>query len=145
MHVCMVTHRFTASHKDIIVVMFCIIIVALPAPENVTAKALTPTSVEVTWDQSDGATDYSISYTTTDSQAGNSNDPVIVGNTTSYTIMNLMVNTTYNITVRGCAMDNIRSDPSNEASVRTRKWCIRIHNIITYKWTQKQCRHMYHV
>ena len=97
--------------------MFCIIIVALPAPENVTAKALTPTSVEVTGDQSDGATGYSSSYTTTDSQAGNSNDPV----TPSYTVVKLMVNTAYDFTVRECAMDDKRSDPSIEASARTRK------------------------
>ena len=76
----------------------------------------------VIWDQSAGATSYLISYTAT----GGPNLSVNAGDATSHTLTNLKVNTTYKITVQGCAGDERKSNPSTAVSVTTGKWFITI-------------------
>ena len=103
-----------------------VIIVDLPAPTNVTTGEVTPDSVKVTWDQSDGATSYLISYTAT----GGTTESKKVDNTTSCTLTNLMMDTSYEITVQGCAGDSRKSNLSTAEPVRTGKWFITV--IISY-------------
>ena len=74
--------------------------IGLPAPTNVKATVLTPNSVDVTWDQSPDVTGYLISCTTAASYAGGKNVIVNGGDTTSYTITDLVENTPYDITVQ---------------------------------------------
>ena len=93
-----------------------ICISGLSAPTNVSAKVLTPQSVEVKWDQSYDVTGYLISYTTT---ASSSSVTVNGGSTTSFTLTNLEQNTQYIITVQANSNDNRMSVKSNEVSVTT--------------------------
>ena len=89
--------------------------IVLCAPTNVRTGAVTHDSVEVTWDQSTGATDYVISYTTT----GHPTVTVNVGDTTSHTLTNLMENTPYDITVQGRTSDGRQGDTSTVVSITT--------------------------
>ena len=79
-------------------------------------------SVVVTWNPSAGATGYLISYTAT----GSPTLSVDVGDNTTYTLTNLMVNTSYDITVQGCAGGSRRSKHSTAVSVTTGKLFITI-------------------
>ena len=96
-----------------------VINLGLPAPNNVKATVLTPTSVEVRWDQSPVATGYLISCTSPASYAGNKNSKVNNGNTTSHTFTNLVENTPYVITVQGISRDGRKSPCSDEVKVET--------------------------
>ena len=77
----------------------------------------------VKWNTSAGATSYLISYNVT---GGPTLPSVDAGNATTHTLTHLMVNTSYEITVKGCARDGTKSNHSNKASVRTGKWFITI-------------------
>ena len=99
----------------------------LPPPTNLKATALTPNSVEVTWDQSSGATGYAISYANTTTSDGKSvtmkRDSRI-----SYTLTGLEGDTQYTITVQGTTNDGNKSAESEQTLVTTpsSKWCIMI-------------------
>ena len=91
----------------------------LPAPTNVRATALTPGMVEVTWDQSDGATEYAISYGPTAPRDRSMNKK---GNSSmSHILTDLKDDTNYVITVQGIANNGSKSVESNQTSVRTLK------------------------
>ena len=93
----------------------------MPAPTNVKATVLTPNSVEVTWDQSSDVTGYLISCNSTTSYAGGKNKMVNGGDTTSYTLTDLVENTPYDITVQGIIVDGRKSDFSTDVSILTQK------------------------
>ena len=93
--------------------------VDLPAPTNVKATVLCANSVEVTWDQPSGVSGYLISCTSLVSYAGNKNVMVNGGNTTSYSLTNLVENTPYNITVQGLTKNGRESEHSNVVSIKT--------------------------
>ena len=93
--------------------------VGLPAPTNVKATVIAPNSVEVTWDQSSDVIGYLISCTTSASYAGGKNKMVNDGDTTSYTLTDLVENTLYDITVQCISRDDKKSLCSNEVSVKT--------------------------
>ena len=76
----------------------------------------------VTWDRSAGAISYLISYIAT----GGPDLSVNAGDVTSHILTNLKVNTSYRITVQGCAGDERKSNPSTAVSVTTGKWFITI-------------------
>ena len=95
--------------------------VGFPAPINVKATVLTPTSVEVTWDQSTGVTGYLISCTSPASYAGGKNVTVNGGDTATYILKNLVENTPYDIMVQGITRDGRQSDHSSEVSIKTQK------------------------
>ena len=97
------------------------IIIGLPAPTNVKTTVLTPNSVEVTWDQSSDVTGYLISCTSPVSYAGNKNVRTNGGDATSCTLIKLVENTPYNITVQGVTRDGRKSDQSTEVSIKTQK------------------------
>ena len=101
-----------------------VISVALRAPSNVKHELVKSTSIEITWDRSDGATGYYISYTTTALRGGKKHEPVDAGNTTKYTLTNLVENTPYDITVQGYARYGRRSVKSAVVTIKTGKWCI---------------------
>ena len=103
-----------------------VIIVVLPAPTNVTTGVVTSTSVEITWDKSDGATGYHISCVTTASLSGNKSVTVTGGDTTSCILSNLVENTPYVVTVQSLNTDNRKGDRSDEVSIKTGKYCITI-------------------
>ena len=84
----------------------------LPPPTNVKATVLTPHSVEVTWDQMFGATDYALSYTTSGI------DKSVIVRNTSHTLTNLKENTLYTITVEASTND-IRMNGQSVVSVIT--------------------------
>ena len=84
----------------------------LPPPTNIRAKVLTPHSVEVTWDQIFGATDYSISYTTSGI------DKSVTVTNTNHTLTNLKENTLYTITVEASTNDT-RMNGQSVISVMT--------------------------
>ena len=90
----------------------------LPAPTNVKATALSSNSVEVTWDQSSGATGYAISYTTTDKRS------VIVKSDSkiSRTLNDLKDDTDYTITVQGTTNGDEKGVESDKVSVKTPKF-----------------------
>ena len=92
--------------------------VEISAPANVGATVLTSRSVEVTWDQSPGATSYIISYTTTASYASGDSVAVSGGSTTRGTLINLEEATTYSITVQSITSEET-SAPSTAVSVTT--------------------------
>ena len=94
--------------------------IGLPAPTNVKATVLTPKSVEVTWDQSSGATGYLISCISPASYAGGKTAIVNV-DTTSHTLTNLVENTPYVITVQSLTRDGRKSDYSMEVPIATQK------------------------
>ena len=77
--------------------------------------------VEVTWDQSSGATGYTISCTSTASYAGGKNVIVNGGDTTSHIFYDLVENTPYDITVQSLTTDSRISDYSTEVSITTQK------------------------
>ena len=83
----------------------------------------TPNSVEVTWDQSPNhdVTGYLVSCSSTASYAGNKNVIVNGGDTTSYTITDLVENTPYVITVQGLTSDGGKSDYSPDLPIITKK------------------------
>ena len=96
--------------------------VDLPAPTNVKAEVLKSDTVEVAWDQSSEVTGYLISYISTASYAGGKNAIVHGGDTTSYTLTNLVENTPYDITVQSLiTRDGRKSDHSAEVSIITQK------------------------
>ena len=99
-----------------------VIIVDLPAP-NITTGVVTHDSIEVKWNASAGATSYFISYNVT---GGTTLPPVNTGDVTSYTLTNLMVITSYEITVQGETTNGRKSNLSNKVSVITGKWFITI-------------------
>ena len=130
-------HRFIANFLNIFITKYVhtyiceahgntvfnyVIIVDLPAPTNVTTGVVTHDSVVVTWNPSAGATSYLISYTATDGPTLS----VDVGDDTTYTLTNLMVNTSYDITVQECAGGSRKSNHSNKVSVTTGKLFITI-------------------
>ena len=82
---------------------------------------LTPNSVEVTWDQSSYVTGYLLSCNSPASYAGGKNKMVNGGDTTSYTLTDLVENTPYDITVQGIIVDGRKSDSSTEVSILTQK------------------------
>ena len=75
--------------------------------------------VKVTWDQSFDVTGYLISCTSYASYAGAKNSIVNGGDTTSYTITNLVENTPYDISLQGLTRDGRKSDHSAEVSIIT--------------------------
>ena len=93
--------------------------VGLSAPNNVKAVALTADSIEVTWDQSCDFTGYLISCTSPASYAGAKNPIVNGGDTTSYTLKNLVENTLYVITVQGLTRDGKKSTCSDKVKLET--------------------------
>ena len=95
--------------------------IGLPAPTNVKAMVLTLNRVEVTWDQSSDVTDYLISCTSPASYAGNKSVKVNGGDTTIYTLTDLLENTRYDITVQGLTNDGRKSDPNSKVSITTQK------------------------
>ena len=95
--------------------------IGLSAPINVKAIVLTTNNVEVTWDQSSGATGYTISCTSPASYAGGKNVIVNGGDTTSYILFDLIENTPYDITVQSLTTDSRNSDYSTEVSITTQK------------------------
>ena len=97
------------------------------APTNVKAKVLTADSVEVTWDQSSDFTGYFVSCTSTASYAGAKNATLKGGETTCYTLTNLVENTPYDIIVQGFSTDGRKSDHSDEISIITQKAGMYIH------------------
>ena len=110
------------NHKlTVMLYSYHVINVALPAPNNVKATVLTHDSVGVTWNQSPDATGYLISCISTVSRAGNRNMMVNGGDTTSYTINNLVENTSYVITVQSLTRGGRRSELSAKESIRTVK------------------------
>ena len=80
---------------------------------------LTPTSIEVTWDQSSDVTGYLISCTSPASYAGNKNVIVNGGDTTRQNLTNLVENTPYVITIHGLAKDGRKSPCSNKVQIKT--------------------------
>ena len=98
-----------------------IVTIGIPAPTNVKATVLAPNSVEVTWDQSPGVTGYLISCTSPALFAGDKKRIVNGGDTTSYTLTDLVENTTYDITVQGIIVHGKKSDYSTEVSIKTQK------------------------
>ena len=82
---------------------------------------LAPDSVEVTWDQSFDVTGYLISCTSYASYAGAKKPIVNGGDTTSYTIIDMLENTPYNISLQGLTRDGRKSDHSAEVSIITQK------------------------
>ena len=90
----------------------------LPAPTNVKATALSSNSVEVTWDQSSGATGYAISYITTDEQCVT----VKRDSSISRTLYDLKDDTDYFITVQGTTDEGKKGVESDKASVKTPKF-----------------------
>jgi len=90
-------------------------------PSNVRATALTPRSIEVTWDppSSSDVTGYLISYTTTASYTSGGSVTMNGGSTTSGTLTNLEEDTLYTITVQAIDDNNRMSAKSNEVSVTT--------------------------
>ena len=99
----------------------------LGVPTIVDAKVLTPHSAEVTWNKSNRATGYLISYNIATDQCGGAQTVTVNdANTTSHTLDNLLENTLYNITVYACDGDNRKSGPSTVVQIRTGKCCITI-------------------
>ena len=89
----------------------------LSAPTNVSAKVLTPYSVEVNWNQISDITGYLISYNSTASSYCSSvtvND----SSTTTHILTKLEQNTQYIITVQATS-DNRISANSDKVSVTT--------------------------
>ena len=82
---------------------------------------VTPSSIQVTWDQLPNVTGYLVSYTTTASYAGGKSVIVNGGDTTSHTITKLVENTPYDITVLGLTKDGRKSEHSTEISITTQK------------------------
>ena len=94
---------------------------AIDAPTNVTATALSSTSVEVTWKAPSpfsNVTDYVIVYSTSASYASNGNLTVNGINTTNGTLIDLEENTFYTIIVQAISSSG-RSGDSEEATVTT--------------------------
>ena len=93
----------------------------LSAPTNVKATALSSNSVEVTWDQSSGATGYAISYAATATK----DKRMIVRRDCSmrHTLTDLKDDTEYTIAVHGTANDGSKDVESakTETSVTTSK------------------------
>ena len=103
------------------------------APTNVSARVLSPRSVEVTWNPSHPSltdvTSYIISYTTTAAYAVNGNLTVIGSSTTDATLTDLEENTQYTITIQAISAREVISGDSNEVSVTTYtdgKRCVHI-------------------
>ena len=103
------------------------------APTNVSARVLSPRSVEVTWNPSHpsftNVTSYIIFYTTTAAYAVNGNMTVIGSNTTDATLTDLEENTPYTITIQAISARGVISGDSNEVSVTTYtdgKRCIHV-------------------
>ena len=92
---------------------------AILPPTNVRATALTPQSIQVTWEPSPSSNiiGYLISYTTTASYINGGNMSVD-GTTTSHILNNLEEGTLYNITVRATNGSGTSAN-SNEVSVTT--------------------------
>ena len=90
--------------------------VGLPAPNNVRATAVSHSSIEVTRDQSSDATEYTISYSTSASHI--SGGSVTVKGTRG-TLIGLVENTPYAITVQAMAGNNRKSAVSSEVSLIT--------------------------
>ena len=109
-------------------------------PTNVSARVLSPRSVEVTWNPSPpltNVTSYIIFYTTTVSYAVNGNMTVIGSNTTNAIVTDLEENTPYTIIVRAISARGVISGDSNEVSVTTytngKRYIIMMtKNIISY-------------
>ena len=97
--------------------------IGVPAPTNVKAivSASRADSAEVTWDQSSDFTGYLVTCISSASYAGAKVEIVKDGDTTSYTLTNLVENTPYDITVQGLTKDGTKSDYSKQISIRTRK------------------------
>ena len=93
--------------------------VDLPAPNNVRATVLSHSSIEVTWDQFSDAIEYTISYSTAASHISGGSITVKGGSTTSHTLKNLEGNTPYIITVQATTSHGRKSDISSEVSVIT--------------------------
>ena len=109
------------KHRELCYIMsnlWCHYYVDLPAPNNVRARALSHSSVEVTWDQLCDATEYIILYSTIDSHISGENVRV---KGSSGTLTNLEGNTLYTITVQAISSNDRKSALSNEVSVRTGK------------------------
>ena len=85
---------------------------------------VTSTSIEVTWDQSDGATGYYILCNSTGHV--DKEEQVNNGDTTKCTLYNLVENTPYAITVQSLNTDDIKGDKSGEVLIRTGEWYITI-------------------
>ena len=100
-------------------IKFVVIHVDLPAPNNVRAKVLSHSSVEVTWDQLPDATEYIMSYSTTASHNSDKSVTVKGGCTKNHTLTNLEENTPYIITVQATASGGRKSEISSEVSVTT--------------------------
>ena len=93
--------------------------VVLSAPTNVQARVLTPNSVEVTWDQLPGFTDYLVSHTFPALNDGGQTVTVNVGDITSHTLTDLVESTPYDITVRGRTSNGRLGDKSTVISITT--------------------------
>ena len=115
--------------NQVIVILFTMqsrLYLDLLPPTNLKATALTPNSVEITWDQSSGATGYVISYTATTTLHGKR---VIVerDSSISHTLTGLKGDTQYTVTVQGTTNDGNKSAESEQTLVTTpSKWCITI-------------------
>ena len=120
------------KHRELCYIMsnlWCHYYIDLPAPNNVRARALSHSSVEVTWDQLCDATEYIISYSTT---ASHISSGMVTVKGCSGTLTNLEGNTPYTITVHAMTSDGKKSAHYSEVSVRTlaagKTW---LQNIIT--------------
>ena len=103
------------------------------APNDVSARVLSPRSVEVTWNRSHpsltNVTSYIIFYTTMASYAVNGNMTVNGSSTTNATLTDLEENTPYTITIQAISAREVISGDSNEVSVTTYtdgKGCVHI-------------------
>ena len=95
----------------------------LPAPANVKVTALAHNRVEVTWDQSSGATGYAISYATTATDGDHKRVIMKRQGSMSHILTDLEDDTDYTITVQGTTNGGMcKGAESDQTTVKTHKF-----------------------